>query len=132
MDTPIYIRGIGRRSKVIFEIWGTPDGRDVKLSKPKIKDERKAVMYYEYTNDLEPGVLDEVYDNYDAFHSSVTRTVKNAAGKVIHENVWTSQYKKLDGLTMVGRYKNDPKEGTRVLKSDYVPHPDPEDPPPEN
>jgi len=51
----------------------------------------------------------------------VTRRVWNAAGDLIDENVWNSQYKKLDGLTMVGRYQGDPKAGTRVLKSDYVP-----------
>jgi hypothetical protein len=131
MDTPIYIRGIPRRSAVIFEIWGTDDGRTVKLSKPKVKERREAVMYYQYTNELEPGELKEVYGNYDAFQSSVTRTVRDASGAVIHENVWNSRYKKLDGLTMVGRYKDDPPAGTKILKSDYVPHqpPPPEDPP---
>jgi hypothetical protein len=125
MDTPVYIRGIPRHSAVIFEIWGTDDGRKVKLSKPNVTNERKAVMYYEYTNELAPGELDEVYDNYDAFQSRVTRTVRDADGNVIFENVWNSQYKKLDGLTMVGRYPGDPKAGTRVLKTDYVPHPNP-------
>ena len=125
MNTPVYIRGIPRRSAVIFEIWGTDDGRKVKLSKPDVTKERKAVMYYEYTNELAPGALDEVYGNYDAFHSQVTRTVRDAAGNLIFENVWNSQYKKLDGLTMVGRFPGDPKAGTRVLKADYVPHPNP-------
>jgi vancomycin resistance protein YoaR len=130
MDTPIYIRGIPRRGAVIFEIWGTDDGRTVKLSKPKVKERREAVMYYEYTNDLEPGELEEVYGNYDAFHSSVTRTVRDANGNVIHENVWNSQYKKLNGLTMVGRYKGDPKAGTLILASEYPGPPDPKDPEP--
>jgi vancomycin resistance protein YoaR len=121
MSTPIYIRGIPRRSSVIFEIWGTDDGRKVKLSKPKVNDRRQAVMYYEYTNALEPGALKEVYGNYDAFQSSVSRRVWNAAGDLIDQNVWNSKYKKLDGLTMVGRYPGDPKAGTRILKSDYAP-----------
>ncbi len=59
----------------------------------------------------------------------MTRTVRNASGNVIHKNTWNSQYKKLDGLTMVGRYKDDPPAGTRILKSDYPEHPEPPEPP---
>jgi hypothetical protein len=33
MDHPILIRGINRRSAVIFEIWGVPDGRTVEADR---------------------------------------------------------------------------------------------------
>jgi vancomycin resistance protein YoaR len=118
-DHNILIRGFPGRHRVIFEIWGVDDGRKIKLSEPEITDRVEAHMYYEYTNDLEPGHLKLKYDPYDSFDSVVTRTVRNSNGKVIHKDTWHSHYRKLDGLTLVGRYKGDPPPGTRILKEDY-------------
>jgi hypothetical protein len=33
----------------------------------------------------------------------VTRTVTDASGKVIHHDVFTSNYARVDGLTLIGR-----------------------------
>jgi len=115
----VLIKGFPGRHRVVFEIWGIDDGRKVKLSDPVIENQVEAQMYYEYTDDLAPGELKEKYGNYDAFDSVVTRTVKSASGKVLHKDVWRSHYRKLDGLTLVGRYKKDPPAGTRILKADY-------------
>jgi hypothetical protein len=123
MKTPILIRGIPGRSKVIFEIWGHDDGRTIKLSHPEVKEGRKGVMYMEYTDELEPGETKVTEDKYHAFESSVTRTVRDANGKIIEENTWHSRYRFHDGTTLVGRYPDDPPEGTRVLATEYVPHP---------
>lgn len=122
----ILIRGIPGHSRVIFEIYGVDDGRTVKLSEPRIENRREAQMYMEYTDDLAPGETDHVNDNYDAFESWVKRTVRDANGKVIHEDTWHSSYRLLNGLTMVGRYRGDPDAGTQILASDYPgPPPDP-------
>lgn len=118
-DRPITIRGIPGKRRVIFEIWGIDDGRTVKLSKPKIDNLREAQKYYKYTDELEPGALKHVDDPYDAFHSTVVRTVRDANGKVIHKDTFNSSYRLLHGLTLVGRYKNDPPAGTRILAADY-------------
>jgi len=128
-DHNILIKGFPKRSSVIFEVWGVDDGRTVKLSDPKIENENDGQMYYEYTNDLEPGELKVINDNYDSFDSTVVRTVKNSNGKVIHKDIFKSHYRKLDGLTLVGRYKGDPPAGTRILKEDY-PGPPPKPPKP--
>jgi vancomycin resistance protein YoaR len=118
-DHNILIKGFPGKHRVIFEIWGVDDGRTVKLSEPVIENKVEAQMYYEYTDDLEPGELKEKYGNYDAFDSVVTRTVRSATGKVLHKDIWRSHYRKLDGLTLVGRYKGDPPAGTKILKVDY-------------
>jgi len=131
----VLIRGIPGRRKVIFEIYGIDDGRTVHLSEPRIEGLREAKMYMEYTDELEPGEQDRVHDRYDAFESWVSRTVRDAAGRVIHENVFHSKYRLLDGLIIVGRYPGDPEAGTRILAADYPgkpkpePEPDPEPPP---
>jgi vancomycin resistance protein YoaR len=128
-DHNILIKGFPGKRKVIFEIWGVDDGRKIKLSEPVVENLVEAKTYYEYTDDLEPGELKEKYDAYDSFDSVVTRTVKNANGKVIHRDIFRSHYRKLDGLTLVGRYKKDPPAGTRILKEDY-PGPPPKPPKP--
>jgi vancomycin resistance protein YoaR len=122
----ILIRGIPGHGRVIFEIYGIDDGRTVKLSDPRIENEHEAKAYMEYTDDLEPGETDHVNDRYDGFESWVTRTVRDANGKVIHEDTFHSTYRVLDGLTMVGRYPHDPPTGTQILATDYPgPPPDP-------
>ena len=121
----ILIRGIPGRRRVIFEIYGVNDGRTIKLSEPRIENRVDALKYYEYTDELEPGELKHVNDPYDSFDSWVTRTVKDANGDVIHKDTWHSKYKRLDGLTKVGRYHGDPPEGTRILEADYPGPPNP-------
>jgi len=117
----IVIKGYVSKRRVYFEIWGTPDGRTVTFSDPIITNKVVAQMYYEYTDDLAAGTKHKSWDNYDAFNASVTRTVRNAAGEVIHQDTYNSNYKLLNGLTMVGRYPGDPPAGTRILATQY-PH----------
>ena len=53
----------------------------------------------------------------DGFDSTVVRTVKDAAGTIIHEDTFKSHYLTIDGLIMVGRYPGDPVAGTQVLEA---------------
>ena len=119
---PIHIRGIPGRRKVIFEIWGTDDGRTVHLGDPVIKNKKKAMKLMEYTDDLAPGETKRDKDAYNGFESWVTRTVRDASGNVIEQNTWHSVYRKKDGVTLVGRYPDDPVAGTQVPLNQYVPH----------
>jgi vancomycin resistance protein YoaR len=128
----ILIKAYGLKRKVTFEIWGLNDGRTTRLADPVIADLREAVDWMEYTNDLAPGEQKRTQDKYDGFASAVTRTVKDANGNVIWRDTFNSKYRVLNGLIQVGRYRNDPPAGTRILASDYpgAPGPDPSDPPP--
>jgi hypothetical protein len=66
--------------------------------------------------------------NTDGFEAWVTRTVKDSAGNVIHEDEFYSKYKTVDGITQVGRYPGDPPDGTTIPRSEFHPH---NAPPPE-
>ncbi|MEX2547330.1 MAG: VanW family protein, partial [Chloroflexota bacterium] len=107
MPNPILIRGYGRRSKVIFEIWGVNDGRTINLSAPAIEGRTEARMYMEYSDKFAPGVQHRLYDPYDAFSSVVSRTVRGARGNVIHFDTFRSRYRMLHGIIEVGRYPGD-------------------------
>lgn len=118
---PILITATAKHHKVTFEIWGTNDGRTVEFTDPVIENRVDGQLYFEYTDDLAAGQRKGVNDPYDSFDATVTRTVRDSQGNIIHQETFHSHYKLLNGLTMVGRYPDDPPAGTRVLAQDY-PH----------
>jgi vancomycin resistance protein YoaR len=115
----LLIRAYSSRRKVTFEIWGVDDGRTVKLDKPMIENRRPGVDYIKFTDDLPPGKRHRVADVYDGYQSSVTRTVRNRAGKVIWRDTWHSRYRSANGLIEVGRRPGDPAAGTRIPADEY-------------
>ncbi len=131
---PVLIKGINERGKVIFELYGIDDGRTVELQEPRVENIVKAGLWLEYSDKLAPGERRKEQDAYDSFDSWVTRIVRDAQGNIIHEDTWVSHYKKLDAITLVGRFPGDPVAGTRVRPEDYhggtTPPPPP--PPPDN
>ena len=129
-EYPVVIRGINKKRKVTYEIWGVPDGRTVTLSDAIVTNEREATEYYEFTDTL-PGRVTE-RDEYraDGFTSVVTRTVRDAAGNVIHQDTIRSSYRRVDGIILVGRLPGDPPAGTRIPADQGLPPaPTPTDPP---
>ena len=123
---PILIKGINAPNQVTFEIYGVPDGRTVELSDPVVTNAQTAQDFYQYTDSLAAGVQNRVEFVVNGFDSVVTRTVKDANGNVIHHDTFTSNYKTINGLVMVGRYPGDPPDGTTVLASVWKaqhPHP---------
>ncbi len=137
-EYPIVIRGINARKKVTYEIWGVSDGRTVNLSQADVQNEREANNYYEFTDELAPRQTERDEYAADGFTSSVTRTVRDANGNVIHENTIRSNYRRVDGIVMVGRMAGDPPAGTRIPYSQGLPpapnptetpDPNPTDPP---
>jgi len=119
LQYPILIKGINQPNKVTFEIYGVPDGRTVQLSTPIITNAQTAQTYYEYTDTLPAGQKTLQEFTVNGFDSSVTRTVKSAAGAVIHTDTWVSNYKTINGLILVGRYPGDPPSGTQVLEATW-------------
>ena len=117
---PVYIRSYAKRTRVVFEVWGFPDGRAVDLSKPRVENLREGVRMFKYTDSLDPGERHKVSDAYDAFESWVTRTVRDRHGNVIWRDTFHSNYRLLDGLVEVGRYPGDPKAGTVVTAAEYA------------
>jgi PKD repeat protein len=101
----------------------------VEIQEPRVENIVKAGAWFEYTDDLAPGVKRHQQDGYDSFDSWVTRIVRDAAGNIIHEDTFVSHYKKLDAITLVGRYPGDPPDGTLVRPEDYHPGGNPPPPP---
>lgn len=133
---PVLIKGINERGAVTFEVWGIDDGRTVELSEPRVENIVEGGNLLEYSDEVAPGVRKKKQDRYDAFDASVTRTVRDAQGNVLHEDTFSSHYKKLDAITLVGRYPGDPPAGTQIRPEQYpgAPQPDPTpdpDPPPD-
>ncbi len=122
-EYPIVIRGINKKRSVTYEIWGVPDGRTVQLSDPTVTQEREAKNYYVFTDALGPRVQERTEYAADGFVSVVTRTVRNSSGAIIHTNTIRSNYRKVDGIVMVGRAPGDPPAGTRILMSEGLPTP---------
>jgi vancomycin resistance protein YoaR len=120
---PILIRGINEQGKVTFQVWGVDDGRTVELSEPIVENETPAVDQVEYTDSLLPGEKKRTEFTADGKDVTVTRTVKDSAGNVIHLDTFISHYGTVNGITQVGRYPGDPKDGTIIPADQYHPHP---------
>lgn len=118
---PILIRGINKKRSVTFEIWGVPDGRTVSLSDPKVTNQSQASAFYEFTDTLPARATKEVEFKADGFDAVVVRTVRDANGNIIHQDTITSSYRKVDGVTLVGRYPGDPPAGYQWPASQGIP-----------
>ena len=110
---PILIRGINTRKGgsgyVRFDLYSVPTGRTVTFSKPIVKDVVRATTVYQYTSSLAPGVRKQVEYPVDGKKVWVTRTVRDANGRIIHQETYYSNYKKVDGLILIGRKPAAPK-----------------------
>ena len=109
---PILIRGINRDGAVTFQIFGVPDGRQVRIMEPRVWDEKAAWTRYEYTNELPDGRRQRLEYAFDGFRSSVRRVVTDANGVVIHDDTFRSGYRRVLGHILVGRGPDDPPAGT--------------------
>lgn len=131
-EYPVVIRGINKKRKVTYEIWGVSDGRTVSLSDAVVTNEREASEFFEFTDSLPGRVTERKEYRADGFTSVVTRTVRDAAGNVIHTDTIRSSYRRVDGIILVGRVPGDPAAGTRI-PADFglppAPRPEPTDPP---
>lgn len=99
---PILIRGINGPGRVTFQIYGHATGRRVVLSAPIIANYHKATDQVQLTTSLRPGARERVEWPADGFDAWVTRTVYDAAGRVIHRETYHSHYATITGLTLVG------------------------------
>lgn len=100
---PIIIRGYNAYGVVTFELVGVADGRVVSFTEPVTWNHRAATDVVEYTDELPPGVEERLEYPHDGFEASVTRTVTDAAGALIHQEVYYSNYGVVNGIVREGR-----------------------------
>lgn len=89
-------------NKLIFEFWGTPDGREVEITEPKIFNfvapgPTKIIK----TEDLEPGKKRCTERAHTGADAEFTRTITYANGEV-EEEKWTSHYQPWREVCLVG------------------------------
>jgi vancomycin resistance protein YoaR len=107
MDHPIVIRTFRYRSGgkgwVRYEIWGIPDGRTVSIGKPVVTNLRKATTDTVYVTTLRHGVREQTEYPSNGMNVSVTRVVRDRAGRVIHRETYRSDYTLWNGRIEIGR-----------------------------
>jgi hypothetical protein len=118
---PVKIKAFSGKRYVTFQLWGIKDGRTVTWGPPLTSNIRQANTNIVYSDDLPAGVKKKAQDKYDGFDVAVSRTVKNAAGFVIHQDVFKSDYSRQTGIIYIGRYPKDPVAGT--IKAVITPKP---------
>jgi vancomycin resistance protein YoaR len=101
-ENPIVIRGFGTPGQVTFQLWSVPNGRTVALSDPIISDRRAAIETTQVDTSMAPGTARRVEYPHDGFKVNVSRTVYAADGSVVHQNTWFSDYRTVNGITLVG------------------------------
>ncbi|HEY4633480.1 MAG TPA: VanW family protein [Candidatus Limnocylindrales bacterium] len=106
-DYPLLIRGRGWRNGaagyVRFDIYSVPTGRKVSFKTGPKRNYRNASDTVQYTKSLKKGQSQRVEYPVDGFQVSVTRTVRDRKGKVVHRDTWFSNYARITGITLVGR-----------------------------
>ncbi len=104
---PLLIRGMGWRSGgsgyVKFEIFSVPTGRRVSFATGPKQNFRYGTDSVQYTSSLPAGSSKRIEYPVNGFQVSVTRTVRERSGKVLHRDTWFSNYARITGITLIGR-----------------------------
>ncbi len=101
-DSPLVIRGYGSPGQVTFQIWSVPNGRTVALSAPYTTNHRGATDTTREDPSMAPGTSRRIESTHNGFDASVTRTVRDANGNVVHQNTWFSDYRPVNGVVLTG------------------------------
>jgi vancomycin resistance protein YoaR len=96
------VGGSSGRGWVIYEIWGVDEGRQVSISKPVVSNVRQASTYTTYTSALPRGVREVTEVPANGMDVAVTRVVRDSAGRVIHREVYHSDYVLWHGRVSIG------------------------------
>ena len=72
------------------------------LSAPSTSNHGTAIETTVVNPDLAPGEAVRVEYMHNGFDAVVTRWVRDADGNLIHEDVWYSHYRTVNGITEVG------------------------------
>jgi vancomycin resistance protein YoaR len=106
-DYPLLIRGMGWRSGgsgyVKFEIYSVPNGRKVSFATGPKRNFRYGTDSVQYTSSLPSGSSKRIEYPVNGFQVSVTRTVRDRAGKTVHRDTWFSNYARITGIVLIGR-----------------------------
>jgi vancomycin resistance protein YoaR len=100
---PVMIRSQASPGIVHFEIWSVPDGRTTTWSNPIVTNVVRGYDTTQYTSSLRPGEQQRTEYPVDGKDVSVTRTVRDANGRVVHRDTFISHYHRMVGILLIGR-----------------------------
>jgi vancomycin resistance protein YoaR len=100
---PVLIKTHASPGVVTFQIWSVPNGRSVTWSKPRVANVVRGYDTVKYTSSLAPGERKRIEWPVDGKDVWVTRTVRDANGRVVHRETFVSHYHRMVGVTLVGR-----------------------------
>jgi vancomycin resistance protein YoaR len=100
---PIVIRTVSSPGIARVDLYGAAAlGRQVTFSEPVISHKRRAHDRHVGTRSLPSGQHRRIEPSSDGMTVVVTRTVRDASGRVVHHDRWMSVYRPLDGLVLDG------------------------------
>ena len=99
---PILIRGFASPGFVRYEIWSVPNGRQVSLSRPQVTNVVAGSDSVVKTTALRTGTSERTEWPVDGKDVVVTRIVRDASGRVIHQDVFVSHYHRMIGINRIG------------------------------
>ena len=100
---PILIKSHASPGIVTFEIWSVPNGRAVSWSRPSVRNVVRGFDTVRTTSALRRGQRERIEWPVDGKDVSVSRTVRDANGRVIHHDMFVSHYHRMIGVTLVGK-----------------------------
>ena len=99
---PVLINSVASPGIVRFEIWSVPNGRTVSWSRPSVSNVTRGSDSVQMTSTLKRGQRERIEWPVDGKDVSVTRTVRDAGGNVVHRDVFVSHYHRMVGIMLVG------------------------------
>ena len=106
-DYPVLIRGYrikeGNRGYVKFELYSVPNGRNVVIGAPVVKNVRRASDSTQATHTLAAGVRKRIEFPVDGKQVWRTVTVYNADGSILRQKTYYSNYARITGIVLVGQ-----------------------------
>ena len=99
---PILIRGFASPGVVRYEIWSVPNGRTISLSRPQVTNVVPGSDSSVLASDLPKGTSERTEWPVDGKDVVVTRTVRDASGRIIHQDTFVSHYHRMIGILRLG------------------------------
>jgi vancomycin resistance protein YoaR len=99
---PVLIKSYASPGTVRFEIWSVPNGRTVAWSRPSVSNVTRGSDSVQMTSTLKRGQRERIEWPVDGKDVSVTRTVRDGGGRVVHRDVFVSHYHRMVGIMLVG------------------------------
>ncbi len=100
---PVLIKSFASPGVVRFDIWSLPNGRTVTWSRPQVSNVVRGFDTVQYTSALRRGERKRIEYPVDGKHVVVTRTVRDARGRIVNHDTFVSNYHRMVGITLVGR-----------------------------